>query len=147
MRYRLSAALLAETFSLFRQCGGGRRECQVLWTSSWDDPSNISGVVHPLHSAHAGGFEITSAWINYFWLELARTGRGVRAQIHTHPQEAFHSSTDDAYPIIHSEGFLSLVIPDFGLGAVGLDGAFLAEIDPNGQWQEVAPEDRLEIIR
>jgi hypothetical protein len=147
MRLRIPAELLAETFALLRRCGGGRRECQVLWTSAWDDLTNISEVVHPHHLAHSGGFELASDWINRFWQELARTRRGIRVQVHSHPSEAFHSTTDDDHPIIHTVGFLSLVIPDFGLGPVGLNRAYLAEIDPNGKWQEVAPDTRLEIIR
>ena len=147
MRYKVGAGLLAETFALFRQCGGGRRECQVLWTSAWDDLTNISHVVHPNHLSHSGGFELASDWINRFWLELAHGHRGIRVQVHTHPGEAFHSRIDDDYPIIHTVGFLSLVIPDFGLGPVGLNRAHLAEIGTNGEWQEVKPDARLEIIR
>ena len=146
MRYRVPAALLMETFHHFRRCGGARRECQVLWTSEWAQPANISAVVHPRHRAHAGGFELASDWINSFWLELARTGRGIRVQVHTHPGDAFHSGIDDAYPIIHSTGFLSLVIPDFAIGRIGFDRAYLTEIAEDGSWRQVSVESRLEII-
>lgn len=146
MRYRIPAALFEKTFEHFRQCGRGRRECQVLWTSSWDDPENISDVVHPRHLAHSGGFQLASDWINQFWLELARANRGIRVQIHTHPREAFHSCIDDEFPIIHTAGFLSLVIPNFGLGPVGLDHAYLAEIGERGKWRECIPGNSLEIV-
>jgi len=116
MRYRVPAALLHATFDLFQQCGGGRRECQALWLSNWADPLNICEVIHPRHCAHSGGFELDTHWINDLWLLLARSNRGIRIQVHTHPHEAFHSRVDDEYPIIHSIGFLSLVIPDFALG-------------------------------
>ena len=118
----------------------------MLWTSEWAHPWTISEVVHPQHLAHAGGFELASDWINGLWLELARAGRGIRVQVHTHPKEAFHSGIDDDFPIIHSVGFLSLVIPDFATGSAGLDRAYLAEITPDGTWREVAPDSRLEII-
>ena len=145
MRYRISADLLAQTFSLFRTCGMGRRECQVVWTSAWANPELICEVVHPRHRAHAGGFEIDSGWINEFWLELARGGRGIRLQVHTHPYEAFHSAIDDAYPIIHSTGFLSLVIPRFAMGSVGFEDAYLTEIQADGAWREVPIEAHLEV--
>ena len=121
------------------------RECQVVWTSSWATPDDICEVVHPRHRSHGGGFELDSTWINEFWLELARTGRGIRVQVHTHPREAFHSAIDDAYPIIHSVGFLSLVIPDYGVGSAGFERAYLAEIDPQGDWRSVQIDSRLEI--
>ena|SRR5215469_1906909 len=146
MRYRVSAHLIAETFALLRGCGKGQRECQVLWTSEWGRPESISEVVHPEHHGHAGGFDLSSSWISHFWWELARTNRGIRVQIHTHPHEAFHSVTDDAHPIVHSVGFLSLVIPDFALGPVGFDRAYLAEIAPDGAWREVPVYSRLDII-
>jgi hypothetical protein len=65
---------------------------------------------------------------------------------HTHPGEAFHSSIDDEFPIIHKPGFLSLVIPNFGLGPVGFADAYLAEIQPNGRWNEVSISSRLALI-
>ena len=54
--YRLPRRILDETFALFRGCGRGRRECQVLWVSPWDAPETITKAVHPKHEAHFGGF-------------------------------------------------------------------------------------------
>jgi len=146
MSYRVPAALLHETFALFRRCGGGRRECQVLWVSTWEDQFDICDVVHSRHHAHAGGFELETDWINGLWFELAQARRGIRVQVHTHPHEAFHSCVDDDYPIIHSIGFLSLVIPDYARGPVSFERAYLAEIAPDGTWFEVPTDSRLEVI-
>jgi hypothetical protein len=143
MMYRLNGGVLEATFKHFRACGCGRRECQVLWLSSWDSPEHITRVVHPRHKAHLGGFVLDDQWLSDFWLELGNTNMGIRVQVHTHPGEAFHSPTDDEFPIIHKPGFLSLVIPNFGLGPVGFGQAFLTEIQPDGGWQEVAIPSRL----
>jgi hypothetical protein len=145
MRYRLPAALIRETFAVFRQCGGGWRECQVLWTGPWSAPGDITQVVHPHHVARRGGFELDSSWINRFWIDLAREAHGIRVQVHTHPAEAFHSPTDDAYPIVHMPGFLSLVVPNFGVGPERLESTYLAELGHDGRWREVVPGTRLEI--
>ena len=141
--YRLPERILHETFAHFRNCGCGRRECQVLWVSPWDTPDMITKVVHPEHEAHVGGFELDSRWINDFWFALARENVGVRIQVHTHPGEAFHSPTDDAFPIIHTTGFLSLVIPNFALGQIGFEDAYLTEIQADGRWREVVITERL----
>jgi hypothetical protein len=146
VRYRVAKAHLARTFAHFRECGMGRRECQVLWTSPWSAPETITEVVHGQHWAHAGGFELSSAWLNQFWLDLADKNCGIRVQVHTHPFGAFHSATDDAYPIIHSPGFLSLVVPNFARGPVGVDDAYLAEIQADGRFMEVPIATRLEFI-
>lgn len=145
-RYRISSELLAQTFAFFRLCGKGRHECQVVWTSPWANPTLISAVVHPRHRAHRGGFEIDSMWLTEFWLDLARMERGIRLQAHTHPREAFHSETDDAYPMIPSIGFLSLVIPNLAMGPVGFEDAYLTEIQVDGSWRQVSIESRLEVI-
>jgi hypothetical protein len=103
-------------------------------------------VVHPRHHARGDGFEVDSGWLTSFYLDLAQTATGARVQIHTHPHTAFHSSTDDAWPLIHTPGFLSLVIPDFAQGEIGLREAYLTEIGDDGEWNEVSAADRLEII-
>jgi hypothetical protein len=141
--YRLPGRILDQTFAHFRCCGAGRRECQVLWVSPWDFPEIITTAIHPEHEAHVGGFVLDHQWLNGFWFALARENLGIRVQVHTHPSEAFHSPTDDAYPIIHTIGFLSLVIPNFALGPKGFKDAFLTEIQPDGRWREVAIAERL----
>lgn len=145
MLYRVSRDLLARTFDHLRRCGQGRRECQALWIGPWPSPDLITSVVHPSHSANAHGFLLDSGWLNKFWLELASADQGVRVQVHTHPGSAFHSPTDDAYPIIHTPGFLSLVIPNFAMGPIGFKGAYLTEIAQDGSWREIPCEQRLQI--
>jgi hypothetical protein len=144
--YRISQSHLEDTFSLLRECGNGRRECQVLWLSPWAAPSTITTLVHPDHRATAISFDLKDAWITAFWKRLAEENRGVRVQVHTHPDSAFHSGTDDHWPIVQTPGFLSLVIPRFALGDVGLDDAYLAELDDLCRWREVEVHARIEMI-
>ena len=141
--FLLSPDILDETFAHFRCCGCGRRECQVLWVSPWDAPDTITMVIHPRHEAHIGGFLIDDRWLNNFWFALAQEHLGIRFQVHTHPGEAFHSSTDDEFPIIHTAGFLSLVIPKFALGPIGFEGAYLTEIQEDGRWSEAPITERI----
>jgi hypothetical protein len=144
-RVCLSSELFAELFATLRTCGDGRRECQVLLLSSWKAPDAIVRTIHPVHRAHGGGFEVDHAWLTQFWNELDSRGEGVRVQVHTHPGEAFHSPTDDAWPMIHTPGFLSLVIPRFATGAISLRGSYLTEIRHGGGWVERDPRDVFEI--
>ncbi|MDQ0464702.1 hypothetical protein QO010_002486 [Caulobacter ginsengisoli] len=144
--FDLPRSILEETFSHFRGCGGGRRECQALWLSPWDTPQTITKVVHPKHTAHAAAFVLDDRWLNDFWMSLARENLGIRFQVHTHPGAAFHSPTDDAFPIIHTVGFLSLVIPNFGLGRVGFEDAYLTEIQEDGCWRRISIGERIALI-
>ena len=136
----LAAGVLERSFEQLRRCGEGRRECVVLWTGLLGQPGCIDDVVHPVHTASAVDYEIDPAWIGELWLELVEHGRTVRAQVHTHPGGAYHSSQDDAHALIHTPGYLSLVVPAFASGPIGLVGAFLTERASDGSWHEVDPQ-------
>ncbi len=45
------------------------------------------------------------------------------AQVHAHPTDAFHSETDDTFPIVTTLGGLSLVVPDFCRAGLTPDSA------------------------
>jgi len=92
-----------------------------------------------------GGYQIDDQWLTTFWFALARRRRSVRVQVHTHPRKALHSPTDDAWALIDTPGFLSLVIPQYGLGPVGLDNAYLAK-RVGREWREVAVSTHLDIL-
>lgn len=131
---RASSGMLNESFEHFRRCGAGRRECIVYWTGPREDAGCVDEVEHPLHRATAFGYEVNSAWVTSFFLRLRRERRSARVQVHTHPAEANHSRTDDGFALAPAPGFLSLVIPDFGLGAVSLGAAFLVQMNGAGEW-------------
>ncbi len=105
----------------------------------------LDEVLHPVHRARPGYYEIDPAWLTSTWIELARRNREIRVQVHTHAGEAFHSQTDDEFPIVQTPGFLSLVIPNFAFGRVGLQDAFLTCLCDGGRWIELEPEQELSV--
>jgi len=143
---RVPARALAETFGVLRSCGRGQRECQVLWLGPLQEVDRVVRLVHPDHRSHGSGFELESGWITRFWIELAEARMAVRVQVHSHPREAFHSKTDDEWPIVGTPGFLSLVVPNFGTGPIGFRGAFLAELSREGRWNRVEIAAHLEVV-
>ena len=142
----LRHGVLAQVFGHLRSCGAGRRECVVYLTGPVDNPQLIDGVVHPAHTAGPGGYDLDSASIAELWRELLASRRSIRMQAHTHPGAAYHSSRDDALAIVHTPGFLSLVIPNFASGQIGLDHAFLAERAQDGRWTEAPMAERLVVV-
>jgi hypothetical protein len=48
---------------------------------------------------------------------LHERGEILAGQVHTHPSSAYHSQTDDHYPMVTLLGALSVVIPDFARNA------------------------------
>jgi len=105
----------------------------------------VDEVVHPRHSAHAGGYDVDGAWQNQLWLRLAREGRRLLAQVHTHPAAAYHSRRDDLMAAQQTPGFLSLVVPEFALGDVSLRATYLAERAADGSWVSVDPAQKIMI--
>ena len=144
--YKLNRVILCRTFAIFRECGRGCRECQVLWTSSLDTPDIITCAIHSMHRASEDGNVLDEDWLSEFWFALSEKNMVLRVQVHTHPKLAFHSATDDRSPMVRAPGFLSLVIPNFGLGPIGFEGTYLAEIQADGSWQQTSIASRLTLI-
>lgn len=134
---RLGADILQKTFCTLRECGRGECECAVYWIGP-SESNLVNGVEHPIHWRSPFGYEINDRWLTDFWKRLAASKHGVKAQIHTHPGEAFHSASDDKWPIVSQEGFLSIVIPDFATGEISLKNAWLGRLRGDGIWTRLA---------
>lgn len=61
------------------------------------------------------------------------------AQIHSHPTEAYHSDTDDAYAIATTIGCFSLVIPDFARDNFSFKKCAIYRLSELGRWSPVHP--------
>jgi proteasome lid subunit RPN8/RPN11 len=130
---RLASDIVQKTFSTFRECGRGECECAVYWIGL-SESNLVNGVEHPIHRRSPFGYEINDHWLTDFWKRLAASKQSVKAQVHTHPGEAFHSASDDNWPIVSQEGFLSIVIPDFATGEISLKNAWIGRMRGDGIW-------------
>jgi len=142
---RLRRELLEETFEHLRACGAGRRECVAYWLGPRSQDGEVSEIVHPGHSATATSYDVDGSWLNELWVRLARQELELRAQVHTHPGSAFHSSRDNHMAAIQTAGFASLVIPRFALGDVSLEGVHLERRGSDGGWQAANASDAIEV--
>ena len=61
-------------------------------------------------------------------------------QLHSHPGLAYHSDTDDAYPIVTTLGGLSIVIPNFGFDSMDKKNWKVYRLKAEG-WQELSDEE------
>lgn len=140
------ALVWQESLDTFRLCGAGARECVVYWCAPIATPGAVDLVIHPEHSASRMSYDVDPAWLNRVGFELAREGRTVLAQVHTHEGIAFHSPTDDGWPLVSTPGFLSLVLPHFALNDVDLRSAYLAELAIDGRFGEVTVNSRMRFV-
>lgn len=140
-RFAISLGLVDETLAALREAGVEGYERFVLWSGQVDgDELTVSTAHFPEQTAYKtdGGLLVRvegdalhrlNAWLYDHEEVLA-------AQVHAHPTDAFHSATDDAYPIVTAVGGLSLVLPDFARDGLMTRGTAGYRLTPHG-WARV----------
>ena len=141
-KFRVEESALHETEKAIRSAGRDGYESFVLWSGTRDgDTFTVAEVHFPEQTSyklrtglcvHVDGPELHR--INV-WLYEARQVIGV--QVHSHPGNAYHSETDDAYPIATIEGSLSIVLPFFGRAGCKSSGIAAYRLGKDG-WVEIS---------
>ena len=121
----LPRVALNETVEALRAFGRSGNEGFALWAG------HIAGTVarveqcivpeqNSIQSEEGVGYFIDSSTL--FKLNRYLSDRRLRllAQVHSHPTEAYHSTTDDAYAVVTAEGGFSLVVPYFARGPASI---------------------------
>lgn len=80
-------------------------------------------------------------------LELFDSGMQLIAQIHSHPREAYHSQTDDAYPIVTVTGGISVVVPNFAKGGLNLAEWAVYRFLPETGWTVLNQREKETLIK
>jgi len=143
---RVPAAVIDATFRTLSGCGQERSECVVYWTGPVAIPRVVDGWDHPTHRRSRWGYQIDDAWLTQYWFRLGRDARAIRAQVHTHPGAAFHSATDDEWPIVSQAGFLSVVIPNFARGPIRWGAMWAGHLTEEGTWRTAPVLSLIEVI-
>jgi hypothetical protein len=111
---KVKSTVVAATVDAIRTCGQGRRECILYWPANAD--GQVMAPVHPHHRASWSGYEVDGPWVTNFFLALAGREERVVAQVHSHPGDWVEmSDVDDAHVLLPSRGFVSIIVPCFGL--------------------------------
>jgi hypothetical protein len=118
-RFRIEARAIRETEEAIRAAGQDGYELFVVWSGTRDvDTFTVDKVHVPEQTSYKLGtglcVRIDGSELHRLnvWLHEAQQVIGV--QVHSHPEDAYHSYTDDTYPIATLEGSLSIVLPFFG---------------------------------
>lgn len=105
---------MAQTLSFLQISGKSRQECVVLWLGRKQaDCIEITAVLRPMQHAKADMFHIPPASMREIMDYLKKNRLMIAAQVHSHPEQAFHSSADDTWAIIRHVGAVSIVLPYF----------------------------------
>lgn len=135
---RISRYHIDATEGALREAGGEGFERFVFWSGQTGGSGifNVKTVHVPRQKAFKSrdgllvrveGDELhrLNAW-------LYEHGHVLAVQVHAHPAEAYHSATDDAFPIITIEGGISIVVPNFCREGLAANGTAIYRLRPEG---------------
>lgn len=150
-KFLIPAAILAETIPVLQEVGKAGYEGFALWGGVHVDAEifRFTRVIIPQQRAFVTSRGLLVMVDGQALFEVNRTlyqsGELLGGQVHTHPTSAYHSSTDDHYPLVTLLGALSVVIPDFARNAP-TDLEFWAwyRLAEYGSWRAAA--DNTEIV-
>jgi proteasome lid subunit RPN8/RPN11 len=146
---QVSASIIETTLNHIR--AGGLKHCEtaVLWLGKRAEPDmTVVEVYKPLQIVDRDFFKIPTEGMRTLLAHLKEKRLQIIAQVHSHPDEAFHSKADDEWAIVRHQGALSLVIPKFG--AITTFQSFANDIasfqlDATDVWRPVHTADVLRI--
>lgn len=116
--FAVPSAIVAETEEHLRRAGRRGLELFVLWSGV------INGTDFAVRTAHVPrqtSYQLDTGLmvrvdgdaLHRLNTWLYKSQEILAIQVHSHPGKAFHSDTDDAYPIVTAEGSVSIVAADF----------------------------------
>jgi hypothetical protein len=142
-----------ETIRFLRATGLNGNEGFVLWAGKTELPSAFRFIraVIPTQTALKTdtGLLVTVEGTELFRINkfLHQQGETLAGQVHTHPTDAYHSDTDDTYPLVTLVGALSVVIPHFARQApVDMDEWAWYRLSEAGSWDWIDNETAIEIV-
>lgn len=144
-KFIISGDIVAATVAFLREVGEAGYEGFALWSGVHVDTETFrfTCVRIPQQRAFATSTGLLVVVDGHALFEINRDVHQAKellgGQVHTHPTTAYHSSTDDHYPLVTMVGALSVVIPDFARNAPS-DVEFWAwyRLAEYGSWTPVA---------
>jgi len=149
-RYIVPTDIASETDVRLRAAGRHGNECFVLWSGVRNGHTFL---IRTLHVPEQTAYKLRSGLcvrveadaLHRLNVWLYEHGEQLAIQVHAHPTEAFHSDTDDTYPMVTARGGLSIVVPDFGARGVRGPGVASFRLSADG-WDELDPPSATQLI-
>lgn len=149
-KLRCPQSCLEETLRHLRVGGLENCETMVLWLGTIRDGcAEVHEVYRPEQKVDFDYFHIPPESMRAVMKRIRQTRFQILAQVHSHPEEAFHSRADDTWAIVRHVGAVSLVIPYFARDTVaetfGVQAASY-RLDASDSWQKVRFSDVVEVV-
>ena len=141
-QFQVQASSVWETEEAIREAGVSGHEMFVLWSGTQRDGTFTIESVHiPRQSSYKlqSGLcvRVDGSELHRLNVWLYEAGQVIAVQIHSHPGDAYHSETDDTYPIATLDGSLSIVLPLFGREGFASKDIAAYRLE-QGAWFEIA---------
>ena len=138
------------TDEALRRAGRERHEAFVLWTGVIDASAFV---VRNAHVPRQTGYRseegvcvrVDGDELHRLNVWLYEHAEVLGVQVHSHPTDAYHSETDDSYPIATAVGALSIVVPQYGRAGVRGGGVAVYRLDARS-WKRLGDHAQRELL-
>ncbi len=117
------ASVLAMRDCMAQEIVGGHEGIAYLFGQTDGATTIVVGAIRPDASTTMGSFNVTSVAMARVVRAATDAGLQVVGQIHTHPGQAYHSDGDEDGARIVYDGYVSIVVPEYGRRLPSFDGA------------------------
>jgi hypothetical protein len=142
-QFQVPTTVVNETEEALRSAGAEGYEAFVLWSG------HQSGRLFTVRTAHvprqdsyrlASGLcvRVDGSELHRLNVWLYEAGEVLAVQVHAHPDEAYHSETDDTYPIVATLGGLSVVAAEFCRDGLFCPSTAIYRLYPDGWTEQTA---------
>jgi hypothetical protein len=142
-QFRVPATIVAQTEEALRSAGAAGYEAFVLWSGRQNERLFDVRTIHVpkqnsyrLNSGLCVRVDGTELHRLNVWLYEA--GEIMAVQVHAHPDDAYHSETDDTYPIVATLGGLSIVAAVFCRAGLFTPSTAIYRLYPDGWTEQTA---------
>jgi hypothetical protein len=131
------------TDQVLRAAGDNRHEAFVLWSGVLEQSTFVVRNAHsPVQTAYRSDdgvcVRVDGNELHRLNVWLYQHSEMLGVQVHSHPTDAYHSDTDDTYPIATTVGALSIVVPEFGRRGLRGEGVAVYRFDAR-RWGRLGP--------
>lgn len=146
LTFLIPSTVIAETRATLAEIGEDRVEGVVLWIGKEpvDGTVEILEALVPwqvaLRSEDGLAVTIPDWEVSELILGL-EPGTYIPIRVHSHPQDAYHSSTDNLNRILSHKGSISIVVPWFAKSEMRLGECSVNELGPDFRWSELSADE------
>ncbi len=147
-QFQVPATIVQQTEATLRIAGSAGYEAFVLWSGQQTGRVFSIRTIHvPKQNSYrlASGLcvRVDGDELHRINVWLYEAGEILAVQVHAHPDDAYHSDTDDTYPIVATLGGVSIVAAEFCHAGLFTPSTAIYRLYPNG-WIE-QPADLVQV--